>query len=1309
LYYSARLWEDREGWLEAGKYTLVMQGYGVDYESRYKFNLITPDLTTKPAITFGSDVSGTLTEKGAQDYYTFNGTAGQQLYFDSLSNNPNNLNIILYDPTGREVVRTNSRSELNPHDYAALRLTMNGTYRITVDGDGEAIGNYKFRFLNKADSPLVALDTDIMGTFDNDNLGSVGYRFNIPTQTYVYIDGQQGNGTWYIYNASGQRITGTSTNADQELWLSTGEYWLVAQGSGYGDSDYKLRIVTPDLVYNDIALNTDIIGAIAEKGEQDYYRFEGKAGQVLFFDDLGTSSGIYATLYDPNGRYTGFQISQGDGNPNDYAGLRLTSDGTYQINIDGSGETTGTYGFRLLNMADSPLVALNTDITGTFDYSDRGSVGYRFNLAERTYIYVDGQLGDGYWTIYNASGQRVTGNYTNADQELWLNAGAYWLIAQGNGYNESNYKLKIITPDLLSTPLTLNNVVTGSISNKGEQDYYTFTGVAGEKLFLDALGSDPNLSFYITDAFGRNVYSASNISDAGPDTNNTSLLLTKNGTYTVTIDGNGESTGNYKFRILSDGSSPLINIGDLVQGTFDNGGVGSNGYRFKVTDTQTIHVDIQDGQSPNYWIIYGLDGQIVARQNFPNSAEVNLTKGDYWLVAIGNSSADSTYKFQINPSFLDLSNEPAPIPYIPNTATSGTIASSIVSPILTSNTSPLPYDVTASSEYYGYYPAYRAFDRNLSGSSFWATNGEPNPFIQIDLGTPTTVSGYSFVSRADGEYNQSPRQWVLSGSNDGTTFTSLDSRSGQPVWGVGEKREYALATADNYRYYRWTYTTQTSIGQNIISIQEIQLLNSLVVDTKKIYSFDATSGQSLKFDSLSLGSNLKYSIIDPNGKLLISNASEIESRNEIFVSETGTYKLIIDSAAKDGGSYRFNLVPTFSIPISYSLNTVVSGSITGSSVVSPILTSNIVSPYSVTASSEYIPAYYAFDGRTTSSNGYDMWHTYGEPNPFIQIDLGTPTSVSGYSFFSRTDGVTNESPLQWVFAGSQDGINFTTLDSKSGQPIWGIGEKRAYSLGDTSNYRYYRWTCTMQGQSYISIQEIQLLNSISSGDTKKIYSFEANAGQSLYFDPLSQDRNLQYSIVDSNGRFLINHANAADDRGEIFIGETGTYQLIIDSATGYAGNYSFNLVPYGNSSTVPIPVTLGSNISGTFGADGRESKFYQFTANANQLLAIDPSGDSNNYWIIYSPNGDTVAYGRLNKYKELILNQTGEYTLVFEGTGAANTSYQLNLLAPSTTTAPLVIGTDISGNISTKGQYDTYTFTGKAGQQLFYDVLDGNN
>ncbi|WP_407681166.1 MULTISPECIES: putative Ig domain-containing protein [Pseudanabaena] len=256
LYYSQRLWEDREGWLEAGKYTLAILGYGAGYESRYKFNLVTPELTTKPAITFGSDVSGTLNEKGAQDYYTFTGTAGQLLYFDSLSNNPNNLSIIVYDPTGREVVRTNSRSDLNPSDSAALRLTMNGTYRITVDGDGEAIGNYKFRLLNKADSPLVALDTDIVGTFDNDNLGSVGYRFNIPTQTYVYIDGQQGNGYWYIYNASGQRITGTGTNNDQELWLGAGEYWLVAQGYGYGDSNYKLRIITPDLIYNNITLNT---------------------------------------------------------------------------------------------------------------------------------------------------------------------------------------------------------------------------------------------------------------------------------------------------------------------------------------------------------------------------------------------------------------------------------------------------------------------------------------------------------------------------------------------------------------------------------------------------------------------------------------------------------------------------------------------------------------------------------------------------------------------------------------------------------------------------------------------------------------------------------------------------------------------------------------------------------------------------------------------------------------------------------------------------------------------------------------------
>ncbi|ELS32847.1 MULTISPECIES: putative Ig domain-containing protein [Pseudanabaena] len=1058
------------------------------------------------------------------------------------------------------------------------------------------------------------------------------------------------------------------------------------------------------------ALNTDIIGSIAEKGEQDYYRFEGKAGQVLFFDDLGSSSGIYATLYDPNGRYTGFQISQGDGNPNDSAGLRLTSDGTYLISIDGSGETTGTYGFRLLNMADSPLVALNTDITGTFDNSDRGSVGYRFNLAERTYIYVDGQLGDGYWNIYNASGQRVTGNYTNADQELWLGTGEYWLVAQGTGNTDTDYKLKIITPDLLATPLALNGVVTGSISTKGEQDYYTFTGIAGDKLFLDALGSSPNLSFYITDPFGRNIYSTGNISDAGPDTNNTSLLLTKNGTYTITIDGNGEVTGNYKFRILSDSSSPLISIGDIIQGTFDNGGVASNGYRFNVSTTQTIHVDIQNGQSPNYWIIYGGDGQVVARQNFPNSADVNLTKGEYWLVAIGNSSADNTYKLQINSSYLASSNDPTPIPYIPNTTISGTIASSIVSPILNSNNSPVPYTVTASSEYYGYYPAYRAFDGSLNGSSFWATNGEPNPFIQIDLGTPTTVSGYSFVSRADGEYNQSPRWWVLSGSNDGTTFTSLDSRSGQPVWGVGEKREYALATADNYRYYRWTYTTEGAIGQNIISIQEIQLLNS-IVDSKKIYSFDATSGQSFKFDGLSLGSNLKYSIIDPNGKLLISNAKEIESSKEIFASETGTYKLIIDSATKDGGSYRFNLVPTPSTPIPYSLNTTVSGTIAGS-VVSPILTSNVASPYKVTASSEYFPAYFAFDGRTNNSNGYAMWHTNGEPNPFIQIDLGTSTSISGYSFVSRADGEYNQSPRQWVFAGSNDGINFTTLDSKSGQPIWGTGEKRSYALGETDSYRYYKWSLTAQssiGQSYLCIQEIQLLNSVSTGDTKKVYSFDATAGQGLYFDSLTSNSALQYSIIDPKGRTLVKQGNLTSDRGEIFIGETGTYQLIIDASGGYAGNYSFNLVPYGNSSTIATPVTLGSNLSGTFGADGREAKFYRFTANANQLLAIDPSGDSNTYWFIYSPKGDTVASGRLSKYKEFFLNQTGEYTLVIAGNGAANNSYQLNLLAPSTTTTPLAIGTDISGNISTKGQYDSYTFTGKAGQQLFYDALGGDN
>ncbi len=126
--------------------------------------------TPLPAVFLGDTVFGQISVPGENDSFGFSGVQGQKIYFDHLSTE-GNLHFDVYSPSDRLVVDNNW--------HTGITLQETGTYEIVIDGQedgtGETTGNYKFRLLNKADSPLIELDTDAIGTFDH---GEKLYRFN---------------------------------------------------------------------------------------------------------------------------------------------------------------------------------------------------------------------------------------------------------------------------------------------------------------------------------------------------------------------------------------------------------------------------------------------------------------------------------------------------------------------------------------------------------------------------------------------------------------------------------------------------------------------------------------------------------------------------------------------------------------------------------------------------------------------------------------------------------------------------------------------------------------------------------------------------------------------------------------------------------------------------------------------------------------------------------------------------------------------------------------------------------------------------
>ena len=154
-------------------------------------------------------------------------------------------------------------------------------------------------------------------------------------------------------------------------------------------------------------------------------------------------------------------------------------------------------------------------------------------------------------------------------------------------------------------------------------------------------------------------------------------------------------------------------------------------------------------------------------------------------------------------------------------------------PVLTSATS--SGEASASAILSSGLDAWRAFDKETvtSDASFYAS---PSPstgsWIQYDFGAGvySYIGGYSITSRYLAGYgdsspgtSQAPRDWTLSGSDDGTTFTVIDTQVSPQSFTWGQTRTFTLSAAANYRVFRWTWTSAANGGA--VVLPKLQLLS----------------------------------------------------------------------------------------------------------------------------------------------------------------------------------------------------------------------------------------------------------------------------------------------------------------------------------------------------------------------------------------------------------------------------------------------------------------------------------------------------
>ena len=84
-------------------------------------------------------------------------------------------------------------------------------------------------------------------------------------------------------------------------------------------------------------------------------------------------------------------------------------------------------------------------------------------------------------------------------------------------------------------------------------------------------------------------------------------------------------------------------------------------------------------------------------------------------------------------------------------------------------------------------------------------------WLQDELEIRATVTRYTVTSANDAP-DRDPRSWTMEGSVDGTSWTTLDTRTDEVFPGRLQRRSYSLANTTAYRYYRLRITANHGSG-----------------------------------------------------------------------------------------------------------------------------------------------------------------------------------------------------------------------------------------------------------------------------------------------------------------------------------------------------------------------------------------------------------------------------------------------------------------------------------------------------------------
>ena len=123
------------------------------------------------------------------------------------------------------------------------------------------------------------------------------------------------------------------------------------------------------------------------------------------------------------------------------------------------------------------------------------------------------------------------------------------------------------------------------------------------------------------------------------------------------------------------------------------------------------------------------------------------------------------------------------------------------------------------------YNGTKAFDGGSGESSRWLAKKAANMYVTYKFKAATVVDSIQIFIPENGgaDYsNRAPKVWTFEGSNDNSSWDTLDTQDSETGWAQGDSRYYKFANTKAYQYYKFNCTALNADSAACLQLQEIE-------------------------------------------------------------------------------------------------------------------------------------------------------------------------------------------------------------------------------------------------------------------------------------------------------------------------------------------------------------------------------------------------------------------------------------------------------------------------------------------------------